>query len=692
MAPHEHADPARRGRHARAGIGGGETRRRQFATLLEHSPDATVILDEQGLVCEWNPAAEALLGRSRSDVHGIAARSIVPDAHRPAYDALWADLLRGRPTPPGRLVWQQSNGAEMTVRAHVAPIRADDRFAGAVAILRTDPGHSGQDGHRRLEAVAAPRFAGVERDELTGLPGRRVLQQRLAAPLGPGRGRGVALLDLDGLALVNEAYGHDAGDAVLAEMARRLLTVGGSGLGRWQADSFVWVTDTPDPAVEIERLIRAVGEVLDEPFQVGDDSLRLTVSTGAVTTDLAHGADLLAAATDALRVAKDSGRDRVVWYSEVLRTSPTGAFRLANDLQQGIRDGELRLHFQPIMELATNQVLGVEALVRWERPGAGLLGPASFLDVAERTGQILELGRWVTQSACRAAAELVGTGALRNVSINVSARQLGDPELADMLRTALLVGGCEASALTLEVTETALMHDLPAAAATLDLLKGLGVGVDLDDFGTGYSSLLYLKHFPVDRLKIDQSFVAGLGSDSADTAIVASTIALAHSIGIRAVAEGVETSDQLVMLRQLGCDFVQGYLLARPMPLDEFAGWLVDHDPSRYDGSAPSGAAPAPEGAARDLAADLRDRRGDDREVLADAREVLADERDEIADERQGVADVREWQADDRDVAADLRDDVADDRDDVADVRDEVADVRDQHAAGRESRSASDQP
>lgn len=650
-------------------------RRHQFVTLLEHSPDATAILDADGRISEWNPAAETLLGWSRPEVLETPARRLLPEEHGARFDAVWAYLAAGRVLPPPLTSWLHHDGSWVAISTHVAPIQADGDFAGAVVILRDPAEESARASAARAPGVtgaarspgrgdplgatgAATRLGVLERDELTGLPGRRRLQRRLAAPVAAGLARGVAVLDVDAFALVNEAYGPEAGDEVLSELGRRLRAVAGTAvLGRWQADSFVWIVDADDPASVLAELGARVAAVLDEPFRVGADEVRLTVSTGMVTSALARGADLLAAALDALRAAKNSGRDRVVWYTEALRTSSTGAFRLASDLRQGIERDELRLHFQPIVSLATGGVVGVEALVRWQRPGVGLLSPASFIDVAERTGQVVPLGAWVARHACLAAARLhrLGNGP-RSVSINLSARQLSDPGLVEMLRAALADSGCPPESIIVEVTETALMYDLAAATSALEAIKALGVGLDLDDFGTGYSSLLYLKHFPVDRIKIDGSFVAGLGSDYADTAIVASTIALAHSIGIEAVAEGVETADQFALLRRMGCDFAQGYLLGRPLGLDRLNEWLERHVPAGaepeltgaeagagFAGLVPPTAGPGAGTAERRAdAADLRDGLADARDRLADVRDRLADARDDAAAERDRRADARD--------------------------------------------------
>ncbi len=224
---------------------------------------------------------------------------------------------------------------------------------------------------------------------------------------------------------------------------------------------------------------------------------------------------------------------------------------------------------------STSRSTGRWALVRWERPGAGLLLPAAFIAEAERTGQIVPLGAWVTRQACEAAVVLAQRASgPHSVSINLSARQLSEPGIVDMLADALQASGCDPGTIVIEVTETAITHDMAAATATLQAMKDLGVGLALDDFGTGYSSLLCLRQFPVDRIKIDRSFVSGLGTDPDSTAIVASTVSLAHSVGVLAVAEGVETLDQLALLRQMGCDFAQGYLFSRPLTFENLEQWL----------------------------------------------------------------------------------------------------------------------
>ncbi len=325
----------------------------------------------------------------------------------------------------------------------------------------------------------------------------------------------------------------------------------------------------------------------------GTETLHRDGTVRAATFHAGAVGDDLGGLSGVVIMLRDRAEDAIRPAGAEKDTVPDAAF----DLRRGIERGELRLHYQPIVELTDNHVVGVEALVRWERPGIGLQGPAEFIDLAERTGQIMPLGAWVTHEACRVAADLaqLATGPHR-VSINLSARQLSDPHAVEILQQALEASGCPASSIEIEVTETALMQDLSAAPAALDAIKALGISLALDDFGTGHSSLLYLKHFPVDRIKIDQSFVGGLGADADDTAIVASTISLAHNVGVRCVAEGVETVDQLALLRQMGCDYAQGYLFSRPVTLEALLKWLPEHLPTRIPRSAsPVAAAPSVE-------------------------------------------------------------------------------------------------
>jgi len=394
---------------------------------------------------------------------------------------------------------------------------------------------------------------------------------------------------------------------------------------------------------------------------VGEERGWLTLSVGLGASTHVVGGDLLAAAKDAPHSAKEAGCSRAVYFDASMEASATSGFRLARDLRYAIENDELRLHYQPIMDFATNEIAGVEALVRWERPGVGLLAPASFIDAAERNGQIVPLGNLVVRMASNNALRLGShSGGPRTMSINVSAGQLRDPGLITTLREAMVEGKCAPSTIIIEVTESVLLDDLSTISSSLKAIKALDVGLDLDDFGTGYSSLQYLKNLPIDRLKVDQGFVAGLGVNGADTAIVASTIALAHALGLRSIAEGVETHEQLALLREMGCDFAQGYLLSRPADMEAFTAWLDAYVPAELvlAEASTTGALSRKRGDTadrRDAKADRRDAQADTRETKANARDTTASTRDANADERERVADLRDSAASDREHVEDDR-------------------------------------
>lgn len=455
--------------------------------------------------------------------------------------------------------------------------------------------------------------------------------------------------------------------------------------GSWQADEFVCILEGSDAAEALESLVAEMAQATRQPFALAEDLVRLTVSVGLACSSAVPVARLFRSASAAMAAAKARGRDCAVWFDEAKTPEVGGSgLRMANDLHRGLTQDEMRLHFQPILDLATNEVDGVEALIRWERPGVGLLTPDAFIEIAERTGQIVALGEWVFGQACRAAVDFeVAKLSPVRVSVNVSARQLSDPGLASILSAALAGSGCPPERIAIEVTETAVLHDLGAAAAVLESIKSLGVELDLDDFGTGYSSLLYLRHFPVDRIKIDRSFVSGLGTSIADTAIVASTIALAHSVGLRAMAEGVETAQQLTLLRQMGCDFAQGYLLSYPLPAEQLVPWLQQQLHTRLV-PRQSGSSTGGDPTSRDSAANQRDHLSDQRDDVADQRDHAGDKRDIAGQHRDTAGDHRDVDADQRDRAGDLRDRKGDQRDAIADHRDLLADERDAEASRRE--------
>ncbi|GAC1530241.1 MAG: hypothetical protein NVS3B12_04550 [Acidimicrobiales bacterium] len=412
-------------------------------------------------------------------------------------------------------------------------------------------------------------------DDLTGLANRTLLMDRLTRIRGsrPGRTGSTAtlLIDLDEFKLVNDTYGHGAGDELLRQVAQRVSEVAGEPhtVARLGGDEFVVLCedlDDPGQAVEMAERIR---EALTPPFLLESDEVFVSASIGIAATPGSAVDELLRDADVAMYRAKDRGRARYEIFDDRLRTAAVSRLRVQNDLHGALSRGDLRVLYQPVLDLRRGTVIGAEALVRWQHPSRGLLGPAEFIEVAERSGLIVPVGEWVLRESCATAARW--QDATSTVAVNVSARQLGDPRLIEAVRRALADSGLAPQRLSLEITESALMEDPEAVLDTLVALKSLGVALAIDDFGTGYSSLLYLKRFPVDALKIDRTFVDGLGVDPEDSAIVTSIVSLAAAVGIVAVAEGVETVIQLRELERLGCAYGQGYLWARPEPAADVA-------------------------------------------------------------------------------------------------------------------------
>ena len=540
-----------------------EQARRRFQQAFHSSPTgmALVRLDDSKIV-DANQSLADMLRRPLESLVGIGIREIThPDdlravaSQRARLELGIADtyLLDQR--------YLRSDGEFVWARTRVS-ITEDDGVALAITHIQdvTDQRRTAE----RLTHAAT-------HDGLTDLANRDAMVAMLADLLAVAHIGQIAVLfvDLDNFKMVNDGLGHAVGDRVLKEIARRLVAAVpvSERVGRFGGDEFVIVLDdSVDPAQAGEAVRRAV----QRPILVDGQELIITASIGfAVNSAGSRAADLLRDADAAMYRAKAGGRDRIAAFAPETRGVLVDGLRTSTELRRGLERGEIVPYFQPIVDLDGGRVVGFEVLVRWLHPDRGLLLPGQFLPLAEEAGLMGELGERMLRDSLAQLARWRAVGlsfARCSLSVNVASQQLVDDSFIDVVDDALSETGIDAGSLWLELTETALMADTTAATRALRGLRGLGLHLAVDDFGTGYSSLTYLKRFPVESIKIDRSFVTGLGLEADDTSIVEAVVRLGHSLGLTVVAEGVETPLQLNRLRELGCDRAQGYLFGRPRP------------------------------------------------------------------------------------------------------------------------------
>jgi diguanylate cyclase (GGDEF)-like protein len=565
--------------------------------VLNALPSPAVLLDPDGKVLLTNSAWEAAVetvdddridGGTGVDYFRMARRACGIAVGRKIVDSLRA-LSRGEQASVA-MDYSLEHPAG-THWYHLQASRVDE--VGQVVVTHTDVTD-------RVQAERASDWR-ARHDHLTELPNRAALQELIEAELRrPGHPPVTVLfLDVDGFKDVNDCMGYDVGDDLLRQVAVRLAgqTRSGDTVGRLGGDEFVVLCRDCDTA-GAETLAQRFQNIFDQRFDLGGRTARLTASIGVATarsgdpsgprsTDLIGDADL------AMYAAKRAGRSRIRVFSPDLRAAVQQKVLVAEELREAIEAGQLVLHYQPVVHLHTGQVDGVEALVRWQHPERGLLPPGEFIAVAEEYELIDPLTRWVLGAATRQAAEWAALGLPLCVSVNVSAVTLARGTLVDDVAEALAASGLPADRLIVELTETTVAEDAERAAAQFAILRVSGVEVAIDDFGSGFSSLGQLVNIPAGLLKIDRSLVAGAADRrSQSAAAIAAVVALARSCGMRALAEGVETVEQLALAATLGCAFAQGYYIARPMPADELWDWVqewsIDGAPARVPLESPA--------------------------------------------------------------------------------------------------------
>ena len=434
------------------------------------------------------------------------------------------------------------------------------------------------EAHARLHHIAT-------HDPLTALPNRNLLKERLARSLAerhhPGRTIAVAAIDLDRFSSINHSLGHGVGDGVLIEIAHRLEAAvpAPHTLARVGGDSFGLLIDSVSARLEAHTITSAMLAALEQPFLIHGEEIRVHLSIGVSVCpdDARRGDDLLAHAEAALVTSKRHGGGRVFFFDPSMSDSMQERLALENDLRRALVAREFEIHYQPQLSTRTGRILSVEALLRWRHPQKGLISPSSFIPLAEQTVLIVPLDAWVLREACRQTRYwLTEAGLNFKVAVNLSAMQFRCPDVLDTIVSAVNGAGLDPRSLEIELTESALMIDPEKSASALKLLRSMGISIAIDDFGTGYSSLSYLRRLPIDKLKIDRSFVRDLPTSATDESIVRAIVSLAHSVGLQVVAEGVETAEQLERIRALDCDQWQGYYCCQPQSAAELTERLAE--------------------------------------------------------------------------------------------------------------------
>jgi diguanylate cyclase (GGDEF)-like protein/PAS domain S-box-containing protein len=541
----------------------------QLAAIVEWSEDAIVGISLSGSITSWNQGAEKLLGHARSQAVGRQVANLLPTSD---VLSIIERALRGEVhwvTEAGLL---RSDGNVMCVSLTISPIRKPSGEITGVAMIARDIRE-----RKRAEQQLEHQ---TWHDSLTGLPNRMFLAERLEGDIVRAQHgahmTGVIYIDLDGFKFVNETLGHEAGDILLQQVTERLNTRVrlADTLARMGGDEFMLVIpemSAPNVAMSVaERL----ADVLKEPFQIAGHKLYITASVG-ISVYPQDGSDVSAlrrAADSAMYEAKRGGKNCIRFYRPEMNNSYVERLELEPHLRGALDLGELSLEFQPILRLSDERPVTYEALLRWFHPSWGSVPPSRIIPVAEETGLIIRLGEWVMAAACRECQAWQKRGLeLVRVAVNASALEFAQPKFVENVLAILDRTGMPSDLLDLELTETMLMRDIEGAIQKMSQLRARGIRISVDDFGTGYSSLGYLHRLPIDTLKIDRCFVSDIGVNSSAVPLISGMISLAHSIGKRVVAEGVETRVQLDMLRKMGCDEVQGLLLGRPEPLP--CGW-----------------------------------------------------------------------------------------------------------------------
>jgi len=541
----------------------------RFRSAFENAPIGIMLFHTDGKIFQANSFAIELLTYGTAPLEGTHISRLIPAEDRQQFKQTILQLISGD-SDTERMERRMicTDGVEIWTNFHIVLQRSSDGKP-LYCIAQIADITEMKNTQQRMERMAFY-------DTLTDLANRRLFYDRLAQVIEHSKRNGtlaaLLYLDLDQFKRVNDTLGHEIGDVLLQEIANRLrgCVRKEDTVGRPGGDEFtilLYDIRTPtDASLVAEKILKR----LREPLSISGHQLVITPSVGiAIIPDDGMEPNLLMKNSDlAMYRAKDNGRNNYQFYSEEMNTDAVTRLRTEYELRRALDNQEFELYYQPKVRLIDQKIVGVEALIRWQHPERGLLGPAEFIEIAEETGAIVEIGTWIIEEACVAGRSLCEkAGEDVQMAINISPRQFRDPNLVSTIRRSMRETGLKPHNLEIEITETMLMGDIEAANETVHRLHDLGISLAIDDFGTGYSSLSYLKKFPIDTVKVDRSFVMDIPESSDDKAITSAVIAMAHRLNMKVVAEGVETKEQLEFLLGENCDFAQGYLFSKPRPL-----------------------------------------------------------------------------------------------------------------------------
>ncbi|MDH5680673.1 MAG: EAL domain-containing protein, partial [Spirochaetota bacterium] len=545
--------------------------------VFDNAVEGVMITDADGIICAVNPAFTRITGYSEEDAIGQNPRILKSQRHdENFYINMWQTIYdtghwQGE-------VWNRRKNGEIFLESlSITTIKDQYDVTSHYLALFHDITEAKQNEDNMIFQVYY--------DALTELPNRILFNDRLnhslALSYANNMGLAVIFMDIDRFKIINDTVGHITGDVILQKVAKRL---GASiwpedTLARWGGDEFILILEDIKDERNAIKVAKRFAQTLAEPIVVDDQEFYVTASFGIAMSpgDSDDSESLIKFAEIAMYRAKDLGRNNCRLYAPNMNETAFERLSLESDMHKALSNGEFKVYYQPKISLKTGFIVGMEALIRWQHPKNGLVSPAHFIPMAEENGLIIPIGEWVLNVACKQAKlwQEAGHGSLK-LSVNLSARQFQLQNLVEIIESALENSGLDSSFLELEITETDIMKNVESAIQTLKRINDMGVHISIDDFGTGYSSLSYLKRFPLDALKVDQSFIRGMEEDEDSKAIVKAIISMSQSLNLKIVAEGVENLDQLSYLHDEQCDEAQGYYFSPPVPASEFIGFIND--------------------------------------------------------------------------------------------------------------------